>query len=224
MQVTLTADTGQSGRVLLLGDLAHDTIMKIVDYSEDHGRSERLSWDVLLAPHHCSKKVMYRVENGQEVLQRDILEAFERHATDLDNAVIVASSAPIPASNPPGANPPHRLAADRYEESAELVCTMSWPTATAPSPVVFTVDDQGPGLLREQKTIELAHLAETKSTAVSGAGRLARVAGAAAGVLHARSAGPSSDAATPPGTDRVRAAVETDRGGHRAPETPVAFG
>ena len=37
---------------------------------------------------------------------------------------------------------------------------------------------------------------------------LARVAGAAAGVLQASAVGPSSDAATSPGTDRVRAAVE----------------
>ncbi|TMQ92072.1 hypothetical protein ETD83_28180 [Actinomadura soli] len=33
--------------------------MKIFTYSEEHEREHSLEWDVLLAPHHCSKKVMF---------------------------------------------------------------------------------------------------------------------------------------------------------------------
>ncbi|MGV9853009.1 hypothetical protein ACWDWU_30185 [Streptomyces sp. NPDC003442] len=46
------------GRLLLLGDLAYPTIKKILDFSESHDRTERIQRDVLLSPHHCSKKVM----------------------------------------------------------------------------------------------------------------------------------------------------------------------
>src|SRR5260370_39028554 len=60
LQVTLKDPAGSDGRVLLLGDLAHDTIMKIFTYSQEHQRECRLAGDVLLAPHHCSKHVMYR--------------------------------------------------------------------------------------------------------------------------------------------------------------------
>ncbi len=49
--------------MLLFGDLAHDTIMKIFDYSEYYDREQYLSWDLLLAPHHCSKRVMYQKDS-----------------------------------------------------------------------------------------------------------------------------------------------------------------
>ena len=135
LQVTLKDPGGPDGRVLLLGDLAHDTIMKIVTYSEEHQREDRLAWDVLLAPHHCSKHVMYR--DGE--LQQDILDAFERHARD--GAVIVASSMPVPARNDPGDNPPHAKAKARYlqivDDAGHFVCTGEWPDADQPRPVVF---------------------------------------------------------------------------------------
>ena len=76
MQVTLTEDGGQDGKLLLFGDLAHDTIMKIFNYSEDQERERYLAWDLLLAPHHCSKKVMYVREDGKDVLKDDVLDAF----------------------------------------------------------------------------------------------------------------------------------------------------
>ncbi len=63
MQVTLTDESGIDGKVLLFGDLAHDTLMKIFNYSEYHDRKQYLEWNVMLAPHHCSKKVMYQ-RNG----------------------------------------------------------------------------------------------------------------------------------------------------------------
>ena len=155
MQVTLTDLTGTSGRVLLFGDLAHDTIMKIFDYSEYHEREQYLEWNVLLAPHHCSKKVMYDGSGGADVLQTDVLDAFERHA--LDGAVVVASSGTIPASDTAGSNPPHRKAADRYRELVdELICTMEWPSADAPVPVVFAVDATGARIVRED-TVALAN-------------------------------------------------------------------
>ncbi|BDT94115.1 hypothetical protein IFM12275_40910 [Nocardia sputorum] len=208
MQVTLTDESGEDAKLLLFGDLAHDTIMKIFDYSEYHKREKYLEWDFLLAPHHCSKKVMYKPgDSGDDVLQMDILNAFERHMRD--GGVVVSSSGVIPEADVSGANPPHRKAANRYSEiSDDVICTMSWVDEDAPSPVVLGVDASGPSVVRE---------AEIKS-----ASRL-RTLTAAAASLASVLASPGHDRFVS-GPDRVDQAVASDRGGENAPDTAVGFG
>lgn len=221
MQVRLTDVSGQSAQLLLLGDLAHDTIMKIFETSEQKGHQLYLAWDLLLAPHHCSKKVMYvSTFEGKDVLQQDVLDAFSRYACD--NSVIVSSSGVIPDRDEPGKNPPHHMAANRYTEIAdEFVCTMSWPDADAPVPVVFTVDASGAYLLREE-TVALASEMATKSAAPRSGRRLAAIAAAAAavGVVvgAAAQARPRGD-----GPERLRKAIDAGRGGS-APASAVGFG
>lgn len=222
MQITLTDESGVDGAVLLFGDLAHDTVMKIFDRSEYFDSAQYLQWDVLLAPHHCSKKVMYQPdEHGIEQVRDDVLDAMERHARP--GAVIVSSSKVFPPTDEPGANPPHRMAADRYEEIADdVICTMSWGDEAAPSPVVFGVDATGVGVLSDRATTDTAALRAAALAGVDGRSRLAAITKAAASVARSLPASPTM----PPrsGADRVRAAIEADRGGGKAPDTPVGFG
>jgi hypothetical protein len=226
MQVTLTEAGGQEGKLLLFGDLAHDTIMKIFSYSEDNDRAWALEWDLLLAPHHCSKKVMYTRVDGTDVLQDDVLDAFGRHARD--GAVIVSSSKPIPSTDEDGKNPPHRMAADRYREIVEaggFVCTMEWPSADGPSPVMFGVDADGARLLRAE-TIELSARATVEKAAAGPRRRLAAVvaAASAAGSLAAAWPGGTPGAAdTRTGPERVQDAAVASRG-TTAPAATVGFG
>ena len=88
-----------------------------------HDNEDFLRWQVLLAPHHCSKSVMYQDEDGKTVLKQDILDDLE--ALQVGDGVIVASSASVPASNAAGDNPPHASAKARYEEIAkgQFLCT-----------------------------------------------------------------------------------------------------
>jgi beta-lactamase superfamily II metal-dependent hydrolase len=221
MQVTLTHGDGV-GQFLLFGDLAYETVMKIFDYSEAAGRSERLAWDVLLAPHHCSKSVMY--VDGD--LQLDVLEAIGRNAKT--PSTIVSSSNPVPATDTDGANPPHRAAAKRYTEIADdFVCTMEHGSTSAPTPIVFEVDTTGLRLLDPQVVEESARSAAKASG--SSLTRLGKVAAAAvlgaAGAysaerLHRRAAA----AGQAPGIDRVRKRVQEQRGGTTAPSGVVGFG
>ena len=226
MQVTLTEDGGQEGKLLLFGDLAHDTIMKIFTYSEDKDRAWSLEWDLLLAPHHCSKKVMYTRVDGTDVLQDDVLDAFGRHARD--GAVIVSSSDPIPAKDVDGKNPPHRMAADRYREIVEagsFVCTMEWPSADDPSPVMFGVDAAGARILRTD-VVELSARATVEKAAAGPRRRLAAVAAAAsaAGSLAAAWPGRAPGGAdTRTGPERVQDAAGASRG-TAAPAATVGFG
>jgi hypothetical protein len=230
MQVTLTDDSGTDGKLLLFGDLAHDTIMKIFDYSEYHDRSAHLEWDLLLAPHHCSKTVMYTRQDGKDVLQPDVLDKFEEHARD--GAVVVSSSAVIPATDVDGMNPPHRKAANRYNEIIEagkFLCTMEWPSKEDPSPVVLGVDATGAHVLSDTVVERSASVVE-KELGIRPR-RLAVVAAAAsrAGAIAAdhpdrSGAAPGTGDDQRTGSARVQDAVDASRGGDRAPATTVGFG
>jgi beta-lactamase superfamily II metal-dependent hydrolase len=223
MQVTLTHESGYTGKLLLFGDLAHDTIMKIFSYSEANDRQRYVAWDLLLAPHHCSKKVMYlRNTQGEEILQTDVLDALERH--QIPGGVIISSSAVFPDVDVVGANPPHRMAADRYMEIAdEVINTMSWLDVNEPSPVVFGVTEQGAAIVRDETVELVAHEAFAKSDTYAARSRLGRIVAAATlvaqSVASARTIEPS-----PTGPDRIQQAVTTDRGGESAPQTAVGFG
>jgi len=224
MQVTLTEDGGKDGKVLLFGDLAYETIMKIFTFSEGNDREQYLEWNLLLAPHHCSKKAMYTREDGKDVLHTDILDMFENHARE--GAVVVASSKEIPASDTDGANPPHKMAADRYKKIVDtFICTGEWPSKTDPSPVVFGVDAQGARILDDATIEESAKVIDLSKAASDGRQRLRQVAAAAtaagryvAGVTTAEATKSLS------GPEKVRAAVAADRGTEKAPTTAVGFG
>lgn len=223
MQVTLTDETGIDGKILLFGDLAYDTIMKIFTYSEYYDRERYVAWDLLLAPHHCSKKVMYKRDaEGAEHLQLDILNAFERNARP--NAAVVTSSAVIPEVDVDGHNPPHRMAADRYMEVAdELICTMSWVDEGSPSPVVFGVDAEGARIIRGDLVSSAAREAAFELETSATGRRFSAITAAAVNVAKAISLNaPAVPIVT--GPERVHAAVSADRGGDNAPEIPVGFG
>ncbi len=138
MQVTLY-DGDTAYRALLFGDLAYPTLNRIFEKSKD----DDLAWNVLLAPHHCSRKVMYWHDEGdeEEKLKQDILDKMAAAAQTPN--LIVSSSDPIPTSNTKGDNPPHARAKSRYEgiTADGFICTMEHPNPDKPEPVVFEFEN-----------------------------------------------------------------------------------
>lgn len=132
MQVTIGTSTQLRG--LFLGDLSYPSVMQVFDETHRHGNEDKLLWNVLLAPHHCSKKVMY--ENN--VLQQDIMDEFS--ACQLSPGHIVSSSNEFKGRNESGDNPPHRIARNRYEEivNDSFVCTGEVSTPEKVRPIIFT--------------------------------------------------------------------------------------
>lgn len=202
MQITLkSSDT--IGRVLLLGDLAYETVRRIFDQTKN---ADRLGWDVLLAPHHCSRKVMYLpLGDGREELKQDILDAIEDSAGD--DAYIVASSEPIPSSNKAGDNPPHAKAKARYQElvgSDHFLCTQEYGGTEASQPIVFA--------LTPEVGLELQPLQETQETSEKAQRGMGTLAAVGLGL------------ALVGGTALVRRAIKQARGTDAAPVRPVGFG
>ena len=140
LQVTLkTADA--SCKAMLLGDLSNPTVNQIFSRSDDSD----LEWNVLLAPHHCSKTVMYVADDdGNDVLDGELMSKIDDAGGEC--RYIVSSSEPIPSRNQSGDNPPHAKAKNRYEEIVEtghFLCTQERPSEDEPEPIVIRVSDEG---------------------------------------------------------------------------------
>ena len=90
-QISLYNGNG-CGRALLMGDLSYPVIRRIFDRSEP----ATVQWNALLAPHHCSKSVMYWKDDGEEdeTLKDDIVRDLGNAA--LDPGYVVSSSEPVP--------------------------------------------------------------------------------------------------------------------------------
>ena len=133
MQITLDDGT-QKLRILLLGDLSYPIIKRIFKVSD----ADDLAWNVLLAPHHCSKTAMYWKDEGdeEEELKRHIVDEMDK--VSLEPNRVVSSSNPVPSSNKTGDNPPHAKAKTQYETLTEsFLCTMD-----QDDPVVAELKDQ----------------------------------------------------------------------------------
>ena len=129
------------GNALFFGDLAYESLKKIFEATND---SNNLAWDILLAPHHCSKKVMYvRNDSGEDTFKKDIMTYFEDSQNE--NGHIISSSMPIKGKDQSGDNPPHTKAKNRYEEIVEgdFLCTHEHPSEETPEPIVFEVGENG---------------------------------------------------------------------------------
>lgn len=140
LQVTLKTASA-SCRALLLGDLSNATVNRIFSYSDEAA----LEWNVLLAPHHCSKTVMYVTDDdGEDVLDSELMSKIEDAGGEC--RYIISSSEPIPSRNQSGDNPPHARAKNRYEEIVEtghFLCTQERPSEDKPEPIVVRVSDEG---------------------------------------------------------------------------------
>ena len=87
LQVTLS-EGNQDLRALLFGDLSYPIIKRIFKVSSEND----LAWNVLLAPHHCSKSAMYwkDEDDEEEELKSHIVDDMDNAAKD-PNRVISSS-------------------------------------------------------------------------------------------------------------------------------------
>lgn len=149
MQITLK-DESDDLKILIFGDLAHDGVRKLIDISKANDNEEMLEWNILLAPHHCSKSVMFtKDEDDNNVFQQEIMDDLKHYR--LDTGYIVSSSKSIPESNEKGDNPPHAIAKEEYLKIVDndFLCTHNEESEDA-EPIVFEKVDGGLILNGEQ--------------------------------------------------------------------------
>ena len=129
---------------MFFGDREYPTIKQIFEVTEARNNHFFLKWNVMLASHHCSKKVMYWQELGDESVRfkKDIMDYFEKYSQD--GHIVTSSCSDF--TDGEGHNPPHSKARGQYEKivaAGHFLCTHEHPSTSSPVPIVFTVDRNG---------------------------------------------------------------------------------
>ena len=146
LSVHITLKEGkQVGQGFFFGDREYPTVKQIFETTEENKKTQYLSWDILLSPHHCSKKVMYwkDEEDKDETFRQDIMDYFEKYEK-ADAHIVTSARAEFTDGN--GDNPPHSKARKQYEkiiDAGHFLCTHEQPSEEAPEPLIFELTDKG---------------------------------------------------------------------------------
>ena len=134
---------------LHFGDAAWEDIEKIVNTTSWHGNEDRLAWDLLNTPHHCSYKSLSDEKGDTETLPKDKVKELLLLANN--EAYIACSSKPIPDNSAAynEVQPPHIQARKAYENhlrqasGRKFLVTMEEPNTRKPEPLEFEVTSGG---------------------------------------------------------------------------------
>jgi hypothetical protein len=141
LQATFDVD-GTTTKLILSSDVDHTVLSEIVKVTRFKKRDERLEWDVVNLPHHCSYKSI-GPEKGKDKTEpvAEVAWLFEDQGQDA--AIVVSTSKPIP-SNDDDDQPPHRQAANYHKDhtadrNGQFVVTMEHPSMRSPEPLVIEI-------------------------------------------------------------------------------------
>ncbi len=143
MQAVFSYDSVET-RLFLTNDATYEVLTDIVNITKGHKRKERLGWDIMKIPHHCSYLALSD-EKGKEITEpvEEVKFLFEQGG---DQGLLVSTSDVIPDTDEE--QPPHKQAANYYRKRAseingEFVVTMEHPSKDNPQPVVINIDNHG---------------------------------------------------------------------------------
>ena len=146
-------DGVSKSRLLLASDVGYETLSEIVDITRDHKNEDRLRWDIMKLPHHCSYLSLGPDRGDDETEpEENIKWLFEDQREK--GAIIVSTSNPIPkkdSKEDKAKLPPHRQAAEYHrritkDKDGKFEVTMEHPTTDKPKPFAYKVTTQGLGI------------------------------------------------------------------------------
>jgi len=149
MQATIRVN-GIDTRFLITADSTWDRWVDIVDITRAHKNDQRLAWDILKIPHHCSYLSMAEEKGDHKTKPTPQFDWLLKQGAK--RSVMVSSSWPIPSTTED--QPPHVETYRRYKETAQeldadLVVTMEHPNRDNPKRTVIAIDANGPTLKRD---------------------------------------------------------------------------
>jgi beta-lactamase superfamily II metal-dependent hydrolase len=143
-------------RVLLMDDATHESIAAIVRATLAHDRADRLAWDVIRVPHHCSYRSLGPIAGDPNEATDPVAEVqwLYEDRGPRHGGILVASCRPIRTLGL-DKQPPHMSAAIYYQAIADdvvdgrFVLTMENGSIHQPLPVEVLIDHRGATLVQE---------------------------------------------------------------------------
>lgn len=151
--VRLRAD-GADYDFLQIGDSTWEVLEDVVSITKSHQNEDRLKWNLLNIPHHCSYLALSDEKGDRETEPKPLVKELLLYGKK--EAYLVSSSDPIPDSKDmyKADQPPHIQAKNAYEtyrkkvQGRRVVVTMEEPNASKPEPLVFEVGVGGMSWVR----------------------------------------------------------------------------
>ena len=135
-------------KVLLTADAPSEVLEDIVRATEKAGNSDRLEWDLMKVPHHCSYRSL-APQKGADMTKpaEKVARLYEHYGRA--GAILISPSNVIPTVDE--TQPPHRQAANYYRKvakakSGNFHVTMEHPTEQDPKPLKAEVKGLGLGV------------------------------------------------------------------------------
>ena len=150
---------------LAIGDTTHEVLDDIIEISGCYGNNDRLNWDILNIPHHCSYKALSDEKgdktNGTTEPTDPIKELLGKASI---GAFMISSSNPI--KNEDQEQPPHyqsKNAYKKYAKHARFMVTMEFPNERKPKPIEIIIRKDG---------VSLSSITESSSSTIIGTSAL----------------------------------------------------
>ena len=159
-------------RALFMSDLDHDSIDQIVQTTKSHKNEDRLRWDVLKVPHHCSYLSIGPEKGEAETTPTEYTKwLYETQSQERSTMMSSSESIPVKGSDEDkDVQPPHREAAAYYKRVARakdgsFKVTMDLPSSSNPKPSTIEVTDRGATLLSVSAAVGAAIITSTPARA-----------------------------------------------------------
>jgi len=135
---------GVKTKIILASDVNHEVIDDIVRATQRNNNEDRLEWNIVKIPHHCSY-LSIGPEKGKLKTDPTDLVKWLYETQGHHRGCLISTSDPIP--NQDAEQPPHIQAAEYYREivnkkNGEFLVTMEHPNKNAPKPLKITIDNQ----------------------------------------------------------------------------------
>jgi hypothetical protein len=135
-----STDDEPTAKLIFGGDADHYRWEKILKISEEKENEDKLEWDILLAPHHCSWSFFNDVPYDDKENQEPKDYSLEFLDYGQDDSKIIASCKKIKKEKP---NPPHEAAKDEYidklDSKENFFNTSTHPKEKTPEPIIFEI-------------------------------------------------------------------------------------
>ncbi len=150
----IVKENDYDNEILITGDA---NVMVWEHMNEIYSSEGLLDYDIMIAPHHCSRLSLGRINDDNFEKSIDAVNALNNNK---EGAFIISSSKPIKNND---SDPPSKDAKDIYTKIVakdHFLCTEEYPKESDVSPIIIDLSSNGPKLISAKSKSKLLRASE----------------------------------------------------------------